>query len=186
LVARPLISVLFEHGEFTASDTAQTSMTLWFYSLGLCGFFIQQIITRAFYSMQDSKIPMRSAIIAVCVNIVGNLTLIWFMGVAGLALSTAICSYLQVAILMFVLRKRLGNSLMTGFTVIFTKTLIATAVMVFVGWLSLHLLKVLGDGLASDITRLLVVVSVSAAGYVIVSVLLKNPMVSLFRSRKNT
>jgi len=131
-------------------------------------------------------VPMRSAIIAVCVNIAGNLTLIWFMGVAGLALSTAICSYLQVAILVFVLRKRLGNLLMAGFAVIFTKTLIATAVMTFIGWLALHLLKALGSGLAPDITRLLVVVTVSAAGYVIASVLLKNPMVSLIRSRKNS
>jgi len=185
LVARPLISVLLEHGEFTAFDTTQTRLALWFYSLGLCGFFIQQIITRAFYSMQDSKMPMRSAIIAVCVNIVLNLTLIWFMGIAGLAFSTAICSYLQVAILVFVLRKRLGGSLVADFAAIFTKTLVATVVMAFVGWLCLHLLKVLGDGLVPDVTRLIIVVGVSAAGYVIASVLLKNPMVSLIRSRKN-
>ncbi len=185
LVARPLISVLFEHGEFTASDTAQTSRTLWFYALGLCGFFTQQIITRAFYSMQDSKMPMTSAIIAVFVNIILNLILIWFMGVAGLALSTAICSYLQVAILVFVLRKRLGDSLMAGFAVIFTKTLIATAVMTLIGWLCLHLLSTLGGELIIDIVRLIVVVPASVAGYIIVSIMLKNPMISLINSRKN-
>ena len=135
--------------------------------------------------MQDSKMPMKSAIIAVSVNIVLNLILIWFMGVAGLALSTAICSYLQVAILVFVLRKRLGDSLVAGFNIIFTKTLIATAVMTLIGWLCLHLLRTLGSGLIIDMTRLIVVVPASAAGYIIVSTMLKNPMVSLIKSRKN-
>ncbi|GAI77442.1 unnamed protein product, partial [marine sediment metagenome] len=96
LVARPLVSAMFEHGKFTAGDTEATALALLFYALGLSGFFIQQIVTRAFYSMHNSKAPMRSAMIAVLVNVILNLTLIWFMGVAGLAFSTAICSYLQV------------------------------------------------------------------------------------------
>jgi putative peptidoglycan lipid II flippase len=69
MVARPLISVAFEHGQFTDSDTAMVVRTLGFYALGLCGYFAQQILARAFYSMQDSKTPMRSAMVAVFANL---------------------------------------------------------------------------------------------------------------------
>jgi putative peptidoglycan lipid II flippase len=111
LVARPLVSAI----------------------AGLCGYFAQQILTRAFYSLQDSKTPMRSAVIAVFVNIVLNLTLIWFLGTAGLALSTAICSYLQVVILILVLRGRFEHSILDGFLATLVKTIVAMVFMVFVG-----------------------------------------------------
>ncbi|MHC5154881.1 MAG: lipid II flippase MurJ, partial [Planctomycetota bacterium] len=57
LVARPLISVLYQHGEFSAEDTAQVRWVLIFYAVGLSGYFLQQLITRAFYSVKDSKWP---------------------------------------------------------------------------------------------------------------------------------
>ncbi|MHC4645103.1 MAG: murein biosynthesis integral membrane protein MurJ, partial [Planctomycetota bacterium] len=99
IVARPLVCALFQHGEFTSADTKAVARTLCFYALGLTGFFAQQIVTRAFYSTQDSRMPARSALAAVFANVILNLSLIWFMGTSGLALSTAICSYLQVLIL---------------------------------------------------------------------------------------
>jgi len=89
IVARPLVSVIFERGQFTAQDTLLTSWTLSFYALGLCGYFAQQVATRAFYSMQDSSTPARSALIAVVVNIVLNLSFVWFLGTGGLAASWA-------------------------------------------------------------------------------------------------
>ena len=85
--------------------------TLCFYAIGLTGFFAQQILTRAFYSVQDSKLPAATATIAVVINIVLNLSLIWFMGTAGLALSTAVCSYIQVVILLAVLGKRFDKDI---------------------------------------------------------------------------
>ncbi len=104
IVARPLISAAFEHGRFNAEDTRMVVRTLCFYAGGLCGYFAQQILARAFYSMQDSRTPMHSALVAVLANFVLNLTLIWFLDRAGLACATAICSYLQVVILVVVLR----------------------------------------------------------------------------------
>ncbi len=128
-IARPVISLAFQHGQFSSSDTNMVAWTLFFYVLGLCGYFAQQVVIRAFYSMQDSKAPMRSALIAVVANIVLNLTLIWFLGTGGLALSTAICSYLQVVILILLLRKRLGASILNGLAPALVKTILATLCM---------------------------------------------------------
>lgn len=186
LVAKPLVSAAFEHGQFTASDSKATAFTLLFYSLGLSGFFIQQVVTRAFYSMQDSKMPARSALIAVFVNIVLNLTLIWFMGTAGLALSTALCSYLQVAILIFALCRRFGSSLLDGFVATLAKTLAATLLMWLAGTGVLGLCRNLPAGTGFDILRLALVVPAATAAYWLAAKLLRIRMLSLITGRKKS
>ena len=185
LVRNLVISVIFERGQFTSNDTTLTSGVLLFYSLGLCGFFMQQIATRAFYSMQDSKMPARSALMAVCVNIVLNLTLIWFMGTAGLALSTAMCSYLQVVILVLALRRRFGSSILDGMSATLIKTLTATILMWMAGQCSLYLCRSLPDSTGFDILRLAVVVPTTAAVYTVAAKLLHIEMLSLFSGRKS-
>ena len=186
LVRNLLVSLIFERGQFTSGDTALTAAVLSFYSLGLCGFFTQQIVTRAFYSIQDSKMPARSALIAVFVNIVLNLILIWFMGTRGLALSTALCSYLQVAILIFALRRRLGTSILNGLTATLAKTLVATTLMWFAGMGVLFLAGYLPDGMGFDILRLAVVVSSAAAVYWLAAKLLRIEMLSLITGVTST
>jgi putative peptidoglycan lipid II flippase len=184
LVRNLLVSVIFERGRFTSSDTTLTAGVLLFYSLGLCGFFMQQVVTRAFYSMQDSKMPARSAIIAVCVNVVLNLTLIWFMGTAGLALSTALCSYLQVAILVFALRRRFGSSILDGMLMTLFKTLSATILMWMAGQCLLYLCRNLPDSTGYNVLRLAVVVPTTAVVYTLIAKLLRIEMLSLFSGKK--
>ena len=179
LVRNLLVSVIFQRGQFTPADTDLTTTVLLFYSLGLCGFFTQQVVTRAFYSTQDSKMPARSALIAVFVNIVLNLTLIWFMGTAGLALSTALCSYLQVAILIFALRRRFGNSILDGLMTTLLKTIIAAILMWLLGKAVLYLCKDLPAGTHFDILRLAVVVPAAAAAYWMAAKCLRIRMLSL-------
>jgi len=180
-IARPLISVAFEHGQFGRfrNDTDMVAWTLLFYSIGLSGYFAQQVLTRAFYSMQDSKTPMRSALIAVFTNIVLNLTLIWFLGTGGLALSTAICSYLQVVILVVFLRRTLGKrgsdaSILDGFGRTLVKTVTATLFMagaiVAAKWLSQSW---------PNIFKLLLIVPSAALAYLLAVKLLRSEMLFL-------
>jgi len=184
LVARPLVSAVFQHGAFTKSDTSVVAWTLACYAIGLCGYFSQQIATRAFYSMQDSKMPAITAVIAVAANIALNLTLIWFMGTAGLALSTAICSYLQVGILVFVLRRRFGNSITDGLTTTVLKTAAATAVMGLAGVAAIWLCGNWPEKAGFDILRLAVIVPVAAGAYLLAAKLLRIEMLALFSGSK--
>ena len=184
LVRNLVVSVLFQRGQFTSSDTTFTAGVLFFYSLGLCGFFMQQVATRAFYSMQDSKIPARSALTAVCVNVVLNLTLIWFMGTAGLALSTALCSYLQVVILVLTLRRRFESSVLDGVSSTLIKTLTATIVMWIAGKFLLYLCQGLPDETRFNLLRLAIVVPSAAAVYVAAAKLLRIEMLSLLTRYK--
>jgi len=187
-IARPLISVAFEHGKFgqARDDTGMVAWTLLFYALGLCGYFAQQVLTRAFYSMQDSKTPMRSALIAVAANVVLNLILIWFFGTGGLAFSTAICSFLQVVILVVFLRRTLlkraaSVSILDGLSRTLLKTIAATlgmtAVILAAQWLSQSW---------HQIFKLLLIVPSAATSYFFAAKLFRIEMLSLLTGRKHT
>lgn len=182
LVGKLLVTVVFQRGEFGPADAIMTSRTLMFYALGLCGFFLQQILTRAFYSMKDSKTPMYSAVAVVALNIVLNLTLIWSLGTGGLALSTAICSYLQVVILIAILVKRFGKGPFDGFGCVLAKTVIATAVMFVIGLCVIYLMKRLPSGAGAtkyDIFRMITVVASCSGTYYIMARVLGNEMLAL-------
>lgn len=186
LIARPLVSVLFEHGEFTRADTNLTAWTLSFYVIGLWGYFSQQIATRAFYATQDSKVPAITAMVAVGVNIIGNLTLLWFLGTAGLALSTAICSYLQVIILVFVLRKRYGGALIIGLKDLLVKTITGTILMGLAAGTAVYFMRDLPQGRWYEMLRIASVVSLSALVYIAAAKIMRNKMFSLIASGRKS
>lgn len=175
LVGRPLVRVIFQRGRFAPADTVLAANVLLFYVIGLCGYFAQQILARAFYSVQDSKMPARSALAAVCANIVLNLTLIWFLGTAGLAFSTALCSYLQVVMLAVVLRRRLGREILYRLPTTVAKTAAATLCMSIVALCVLRLLQNW-----PDILRLIVVVPLSAGIFLLTAKALQIRMLALY------
>ncbi|MCP4257136.1 MAG: murein biosynthesis integral membrane protein MurJ [Planctomycetes bacterium] len=185
LVARPLVSAIFEHGKFDSKDTPIVAFTLSLYALGLCGYFSQQVMTRAFYSIQDSKTPAKSAVYAVVANIFLNLTLIWFLGTAGLAAATAACSYLQVVILVTVLKRKLGRSILEGMRITLIKTVIATVIMFVTGSVIMSLMKDLPDGRLFDVLRLAVIVPSAVGIYSLVAKLLHIEMLSLFTGSRS-
>ena len=185
LVSRPLIALLFQRGEFAAEDTRQVQVVLIFYAFGLCGYFLQQVVTRAFYSMKDSKWPARTAVLAVLVNIILNLTLIWSMGASGLALATAVCSYLQVIILLILLSRRFHFDIGKESLLLLSKTVLATVVMALAGLACVKLLSGLSLNWVSDLIRILALVTICASVYATASHLMGNPMLALvFKGRK--
>jgi putative peptidoglycan lipid II flippase len=183
LIARPLVAAVFQHGEFLAEDTALTAWTLSFYSIGLCGYFGQHITTRAFYATQDAKAPALTAALAVVVNVILNLALLWVLGTGGLALSTALCSYLQVILLVRLLSKRYGDSLLQGLGPVVVKTVVGTTAMGLAAGGALAMMRNLPATTLSDVIRLGVVLPLSVLVYLAAAKLLDNEMLSLILPR---
>jgi putative peptidoglycan lipid II flippase len=104
----PLIALLFQHGAFTAEDTANTGWALLFYSIGLYSYAGRDTLTRVFYAYHDTRTPVKISVIAVVVNIAVSATLMLFIGVGGLALGTTVALTLNMIVLMQLLRKKLG------------------------------------------------------------------------------
>jgi len=109
LLRTPIVQLFFEHGTFTAHDTAETALAVLCYAVGLWAFGGVRIIVAAFYSMQDTKLPAISAAVAVAANILFSLALMPILGAAGLALATALAAMINGSILIIVLNRRLGG-----------------------------------------------------------------------------
>ncbi len=106
VAAEPIIRTLFQHGRFDAADTSATAMTLAAFSIGLPAYVLIKVLTPGFYAREDTRTPVRFAMIAVVANIVGNLILIPTIGYIGPALATALSACINMVLLYWTLNKR--------------------------------------------------------------------------------
>lgn len=104
-----IINLLFEWGEFTRQSTVATAYALFYYAIGLCAFSGIKIIVPAFYSLKDTVTPVKIALYAMITNIFLNLLLMGPLLHGGLALATSLSSFLNVILLIIILRKRIGG-----------------------------------------------------------------------------
>ncbi len=102
----PVVRLIFEHGEFGPSSTARTSFTLICYAATVASASVFHVITRAFYAMKDTRTPVKVGAVMVALNLALNLTLVWSLREAGLALATSISSVCNVVVLLALLRRR--------------------------------------------------------------------------------
>lgn len=104
--ATPLIRGLLQHGAFNAADTIASARALAAFSLGLPAYVLIKVLTPGFYARADTKTPVRIALVAMLVNLLLNLVLIWPLAHVGLALSTAISAWVNAVMLYLTLRRR--------------------------------------------------------------------------------
>jgi putative peptidoglycan lipid II flippase len=106
ILSAPIINVLFEHGQFTAADTAATAAALSAFALGLPAYVLIKVLTPGFHARGDTATPVRVAVAAMLVNLVGNLVLIWPLGHVGIAVGTAISAWTNAGVLAWLLVRR--------------------------------------------------------------------------------
>ena len=105
MLAVPLITTLFMHGEFSAADALQTRSALVAYSIGLTGLILVKILAPGFYARQDIRTPVRIAIVTLIATQLMNLAFIGPLRHAGLALSIGLASCLNAGLLFRGLRR---------------------------------------------------------------------------------
>lgn len=89
----PLISVLFERGEFTAADTIPTALTLAVYGAGLPAFVMQKVLQPLYFAREDTRTPFRFAIHSMIVNVALAVGLMYPLGFIAAALGTTISGW---------------------------------------------------------------------------------------------
>ena len=113
LLRRPIIQVLFQHGQFVAESTALTARALMYYSLGLPAFAAIKLITPMYYSAQDTMTPARVGAWALVMNVALNafflLALVRVLANGGPALASSIAAYFNFAVLFLIFRRRYGR-----------------------------------------------------------------------------
>jgi putative peptidoglycan lipid II flippase len=142
VLARPMLSALFEYDNFHAGDVAMAGLALMAYGLGLPGFMLVKVLAPAFYSRQDTRTPVKVAIRAMFSNMAMNILFVVPMVLlqvpgahAGLALATALASYINAGLLFRKLRQDAVYRPHPGWLRLLLQILFAVAIMtLLVAW----------------------------------------------------
>lgn len=108
-LAAPLIGLLFGRGAFGAQAISATAAALIAYGVGLPAIALVRPLVGAFYALENTRMPVLVASFCVLVNIGLGFVLMQFMAHAGLALAVSVASYVNVGLLSWLLRRRLGR-----------------------------------------------------------------------------
>ncbi|MBI4355181.1 MAG: murein biosynthesis integral membrane protein MurJ [Candidatus Omnitrophica bacterium] len=108
VMAHPIVTVLFQRGRFHAQDAWLTGSALAWYAVGLAAYASVKMLVNACYALQETRAPVKSAAIAVLVNVALNVVLMRPMGLGGIALATSISSLLNAFWLVGIVERRVG------------------------------------------------------------------------------
>lgn len=111
VIPAPLISVLFQRGEFVSSDVAATAQALALYGLGLPAFVLQKVLQPLFFAREDTTTPFRYALVAMVVNAVVAVGLAPIMGYLAAALATTLAAWAMV-VLLWLGSRRMGETVL--------------------------------------------------------------------------
>ncbi len=110
VLRQPIVRLLFQRGAFDQSTTLMTARALLYYSVGLWAFAGLRVFVSAFYSLQDTKTPVKVAVVAMLLNILLSLILMRTpLEHGGLALALSLASTFQLFMLILLLQRRLGG-----------------------------------------------------------------------------
>jgi putative peptidoglycan lipid II flippase len=126
LLREPIVTMLFQRGKFDALSTQMTAWALLWYTAGLVGHSIVEILSRAFYALHDTKTPVVVGTVAMSLNVVFSFAFAWlfnqvgWMPHGGLALANSLATALEGITLFILMRRRLngieGKLVARGFT----------------------------------------------------------------------
>jgi putative peptidoglycan lipid II flippase len=169
-LAKPIISLIFEHGHFHAIDTLHTAEALAYYSVGLFAYSTVKITVPVFYALRDTKYPVIASFLAVVTNvIIVSLTLDTFQHKA-IALSTSVTMIVNFCFLSTVLYRKVGGYNLRYLITAFVKITLASAAMGLVAYYVYPItgLIVVHHTLLTQTMALLLTIAVAALVYFMV------------------
>jgi putative peptidoglycan lipid II flippase len=129
LLADPILTTLFQYGEFTPRDVHMASLSLMAYAIGLVGFMLIKVLAPGYFARQDTRTPVRVGIIALLANLILNLALVVPFKHAGLALATSLAAFINAGLLYRGLRRDGIHRPRPGWIGFVTKVTFATLMM---------------------------------------------------------
>lgn len=111
ILRQPITALLFERGEFTSKSTELVAWAILWYTVGLIGHSIVEILSRAFYALHDTKTPVKIGILAMGLNVVFSFGFVWafdqlgWMSHGGLALANSLATGIEALFLLSLIRR---------------------------------------------------------------------------------
>jgi putative peptidoglycan lipid II flippase len=115
LLRQPVIVLLYQRGEFDDQSTQLVAWALLWFVAGLVGHTIVEILSRAFYSLHDTRTPVLVGIVVMSLNVLFSYTFsaifirLGWMPHGGLALANSLATGLEAGALIYLMRRRLGS-----------------------------------------------------------------------------
>ena len=145
VLRQPLVTIIYQRGQFNTASTQLVAWALLWYAAGLLGHSVVEIVSRAFYALHDTRTPVFVGVGAMSLNVglsilLSNLFVSWgWMPHGALALANSTATFLEMAVLLFFMSRKLsgldGSRVLNGLA----KALVAAALMgaALWGWLKL-------------------------------------------------
>lgn len=174
-LAEPIVSLIYQRGDFTTVSMKMTALALVCYAPGLVFFGTLKIFIPVFYALQDMKTPVKTGLICTAINIILSATLMWPFGHCGIAAATVIASALNTILLAKALNRRIGHPGWPLIAFSLLKIFIAAAAMAFTMPIVYRLITeaITLPATAANATALTGAFAAGAATYLSASLLLK-------------
>jgi putative peptidoglycan lipid II flippase len=188
ILRMPIITLLFQRGEFDAQATRLTADALLYYAIGLWAFSSVRIVVSTFFAMQDTGTPVKMAVISVITNAALGIGLMKPLAHGGLALATSLASMLNLGLLLTALSAKLGSLGWANIAHSAVKTLVSSVVMGIAVWgVSKALIPADNPGVFTLSIGLMISIAVGLIAFVAASYLIKNPeLMSLITEARNS
>ena len=129
ILAIPLLSTIFMRDAFSANDVLMSALALEAFAIGICGFIFVKVLAPGFFARQDTKTPMKIAVVSVMVNVIFSIILVRSMAHTGLALAISIAAWVNAGLLFLVLWRRGVYKPESGWLWYLTRIAVAVGVM---------------------------------------------------------
>lgn len=140
IFATPIVQLVYQRGAFDINALKMTSSALFFYSIGMLGASLRTVLSKFFFSLEDTKTPSYTAGIAMIINIILNIILSSFLGIGGLALATSIAAIFSTGLMFISLRKKIGPFGIKHISIKFFKIILASSIMALLSKLIFNIL----------------------------------------------
>ena len=124
----PVVELLFGYGKFDAADIGRTAGTLAAFLLGLPAHAAIAVLARAFYARQDTRTPVKAAVLAVAINTGLGVLLVGPLGLPGLALAIAVAAWVEAGFLLVALGRHVPTFEPGSIVRVLVESIVAAAV----------------------------------------------------------
>ena len=174
LLSEPIVRLLFQRGEFHASDTTLMAPILAVYALGLPFLSFTSVALRGFYALKDTATPVRAAALSFVANLGLSIVLMHWFSTVGLALASNLAVLVQAWFLQTRLSRKLEGLSFAPLWASLGKIILASALMGAVVWGGARLISHLPlTGKTHDLVVVAGLIPAAAATYGVLLWLLK-------------
>ena len=175
VLAPEIIGLVYQHGHFTAMDTARTAAALRVYAIGLSGYAAIKVLAPCFYALDRPRTPLMVSLVGIGINLVMNLVLVkvFHMGHVGLAATTgclALINFIQLAVY---LRRDVAYGHARGWLLYAGAIVLSTAACGGSAWGVISWLSGYGTGFLWRLCSLAAAIGVAGVAYVAVTFILR-------------